>query len=440
MDSTRPRSPALLLLLALSVGFADPAWAFPGSAAWTRQFGTRQADEAQAVALDGSGNAYVVGWTFGTLPGQASAGTVDALVRKVDPEGNELWTRQFGSWDSDFARSVAIGLSGDVYVVGETDGTLPGQHSSGGRDAFIRRYDPGGTERWTRQFGGPGGDGADGVAVDSEGDAYVVGTTAAALPGQTWSGDYDAFIRKYDGAGHELWTRQFGTAAGDGARGIALDPAGRPIVVGSTEGSLPGQHSAGGFDAFVRQYDAAGNELWTRQFGSPADDYAVAVAIDPAGNPAVAGSTDGALPGESSAGGTEAFLRRFDPAGTPLWTQQFGTGSADEGWGVAVDGVGNTYVVGTTEPRSLTQTTPAKTHCFARKYGAAGEELWVKPFGTDDTDLAFSVAVDQNERPYVAGSTKGTLPGQTSHGERDAYLLRFDSTNQAQSDQGREEK
>jgi hypothetical protein len=125
----------------------DPALASPSASAWTRQFGTRQADEVQAVALDGSGNAYVVGWTFGTLPGQASAGTLDAFVRKVDPGGNELWTRQFGSWDSDFARSVAVGPYGDVYVVGETDGTLPGQHSAGGRDAFIRRYDPDGTER-----------------------------------------------------------------------------------------------------------------------------------------------------------------------------------------------------------------------------------------------------------------------------------------------------
>lgn len=383
MDRTRPRGPALLLALALSVGFEGPALASPGTSAWTRQFGTRRADEAQAVALDGSGNAYVVGWTFGTLPGQAPAGTVDAFVRKVDSKGNELWTRQFGSWDSDFARSVAVGPSGDAYVVGETEGTLPAQHSSGGRDAFIRRYDRDGTVRWTRQFGGPGGDGATGVAVDAAGDAYVVGTTAASLPGQTWAGDYDAFIRKYD---------------------------------------------------------VTGDELWTRQFGSPADDYGVAVGLDRLGNPTVVGSTDGTLPGETSAGGTEAFLRRFDPTGTPLWTHQFGTGSADEGWGVAIDQTGNTYVVGTTEPRgSLTQTAPAKTHCFARKYGAGGEELWMKLFGTDDTDLAFSVAVDESGHPYLAGSTKGILAGQASRGERDAYLMRFASDSEAPNDQSRDD-
>jgi len=240
VDRTRPRGPALLLALALSVGFEGPALASPGTSAWTRQFGTRRADEAQAVALDGSGNAYVVGWTFGTLPGQAPAGTVDAFVRKVDSKGNELWTRQFGSWDSDFARSVAVGPSGDAYVVGETEGTLPGQHSSGGRDAFIRQYDRDGTVRWTRQFGGPGGDGATGVAVDAAGDAYVVGTTAASLPGQTWAGDYDAFIRKYDVTGDELWTRQFGSPADDYGVAVGLDRLGNPTVVGSTGSSLRG--------------------------------------------------------------------------------------------------------------------------------------------------------------------------------------------------------
>ena len=424
MDRTRPCGPALLAVLTGWIALAGPP-ASAATAAWSRQFGTRQADEALAVALDRSGNAYVAGWTFGTLPGQTSAGTVDAFVRKVDPEGNELWTRQFGSWESDFARSVAIGPSGDVYVVGETNGTLPGQRSAGGRDAFLRRYDPEGSERWTRQFGGRGGEVATGVAVDGAGEAYVVGTTAAALPGQRWAGDYDAFIGKYDGAGRELWTRQFGSVAGDGARGIALDPAGRPTLVGSTEGSLVDQRSAGGFDAFIRQYDTSGEHMWTRQFGTPADDYGVAVAVDRLGDPTVVGSTDGALSGESSGGGTEAFLRRFDSAGTPRWTHQFGTGSADEGWGVAVDGAGDTYVVGTTQPRSLTQTTPAKTHCFARKYGVAGQELWAEAFGTDDTDLAFSVAVDQSGHLSVAGSTKGTLSGQKSHGERDAYLTRL---------------
>lgn len=150
------------------------------------------------------------------------------------------------------------------------------------------------------------------------GSAYVVGTTRAALPGQEPAGDFDAFVRKYDPAGHELWTRQFGGKGGEGARGVAVDPTGNVIIIGTTDGALPGNQSAGGFDAYVRQYDPAGRELWTHQFGSADDDYAVGVAVDGAGRTWVVGSDDRALPGQAWAGSTDAFVRQFDPTGSPV--------------------------------------------------------------------------------------------------------------------------
>ncbi|MGH9038425.1 MAG: hypothetical protein ACRD0O_21930, partial [Acidimicrobiia bacterium] len=91
-----------------SIVLQTPVVAAPAeTSGWTRQFGTRAAEEALGVTIDPAGAAYVVGWTFGTLPGQVSAGTVDAFIRKYDPTGGELWTRQFGSWERDFARAVA---------------------------------------------------------------------------------------------------------------------------------------------------------------------------------------------------------------------------------------------------------------------------------------------------------------------------------------------
>src|SRR5437762_3541924 len=128
---------------------------------------------------------------------------------------------------------------------------------------------------WLRQFGsdftgsGQGLDPARAVAAD--GNVYVVGDLPHALPGQTSAGGVDAYVRKYDAAGAELWTRQFGTAVNDFPGGLAADASG-VYVAGSTHGTLPGQTSAGDEDAFVRKYDAAGTELWTRQFGTDSTD------------------------------------------------------------------------------------------------------------------------------------------------------------------------
>ena len=100
----------LIVAVLLAVVSEHPAAA--ETSGWSRQFGTQAADEALGVALDPLGNAYVVGWTFGTLPAQQSAGMVDAFIRKYDPAGGELWTRQFGGWERDFARAVAADHDG----------------------------------------------------------------------------------------------------------------------------------------------------------------------------------------------------------------------------------------------------------------------------------------------------------------------------------------
>jgi len=423
---------ATVLATFLSLGFGTGigpeagATASDGTAEWTRQFGTRDADEAQGVAVDRDGNALVVGWVFGALPGQPVAGMVDAFVRKYDPAGTELWTRQFGSSERDFARAVALDGQGSSYVVGETHGILPGQSSAGGYDAFVRKYDPDGIELWTRQFGGGGGEGAWAVALDAEGNAFVVGTTRATLPGQTSAGSFDGFVRKYDAAGTELWTRQFGSAGAEGARGVALDGDGDVLVAGSTDGALPGQISAGGYDVYVRQFDTSGNDLWTRQFGSKADDYGVAVTIDPAGRVLVVGSADSALPGQSWAGGTDAFVRQFDLIGTELWTQQFGTDTTDDAWGVAVDAVGASYVIGSTGDSLAGQAPAGESDFYVRRYDPSGQVSWTRQFGSGDTDLALAVSLDASQHPRVAGSTRGALDGQRSVGGRDAFVMRLD--------------
>src|SRR5205814_9915692 len=135
---------------------------------------------------------------------------------------------------------------------------------------FVRKYDADGNELWTRQFGAPsvqygGGAAVASVAVDASG-VYVVGGTTGILPGQSVAGPIlgfaDAFVRKYDANGNELWTHQFGGVdnLNDFATSVAVDASG-VYVAGSVTGTLPGQTSAGGGDdAVVRKYDATGHE------------------------------------------------------------------------------------------------------------------------------------------------------------------------------------
>ena len=368
------------------------------------------------VALDATG-VYVAGITGDALPGQVHVGGLDVFVRKYDFNGTELWTRQFGTPGFDLTVALTADSSG-VYVGGQTNGTLPGQTSSGDFDAFVRKYDPNGTELWTRQFGTASFDAGGRFATDASG-VYVVGRTQGTLPGQTSSGDFDAFVRKYDPNGTELWTRQFGTASSDMAFGVAAGSGG-VYVVGWTRGTLPSQTSSGDFDAFVRKYDPNGTELWTRQFGTTARDSASVVTAEASGV-YVAGEVGGTLPGQVGAGGSDAYVRRYDSAGSELWTRQFGSAEFDTLNGITVDSAG-IYVAGDTSGALPGQVSSGDSDGFVRKSDLTGSEVWTRQFGTASRDGAFGIAV-HSSGVYASGSTHGTLPGQISSGAIDAFLI-----------------
>jgi len=204
-----------------------------------------------------------------------------AIAPAVSAAGpSTVWTRQFGTNSNDDARAVATDAARNAYVAGCSDGALPGQTHKGELDVFVRKYRPNGSLAWTRQFGTSSNDCAGGVAVDKSGRVYVAGYVGGALPGQSHSGQSDGFLRKMRPDGSTVWTRQFGISSWDYAEAVAIDKAGRIIVSGDTMGALPGKVHRGGTDAFLRKFRPAGSTVWTRQYGSSDDDYGQSVAID----------------------------------------------------------------------------------------------------------------------------------------------------------------
>jgi hypothetical protein len=389
-----------------------------GAVIWTRQFGTASADQALGVAVDATG-LNVVGFVLGALPTQSASGNTDAFVRRFDANGNELWTRQFGTPGADRAAAVATDATG-IYVAGVMVGASD-------LDAFVRKYDLSGDELWTRQFGSVsfGTDQALAIAADTTG-VYVAGTVAFSLPGQTSADSANAFVRKYDPDGVEIWTRQFTSGGQDQALGIAVNAAG-VFVVGAVGGALPGQTSAGDSDAFVRRYDFNGLALGTHQFGSPGADRALAVASGPSAVH-VAGVVTGTLPGQQAEGLPDAFLRTLDPAtNTELWTRQFGTVSPqrDIARGVAVHG--DVYVAGSyglVWPPHATA-----SGAFLRAYSDSGMLHWSRTIteGLGVAQGAFAVAADESG-VYVVGTVAGSLDGASTAGSADAFVRKYDRT------------
>jgi hypothetical protein len=412
-----------VLMAATSAGVLASANEGNQPVAWFREFGTPGLDAARAIAVD-DGKVYAAGLVSGTLPGQDAAGGSDVFLQRYNNDGKEMWTRQFGTAGDDAATVVGSLDVEDrnIYVGGLVSAALPGQSYAGDWDAFVRRYDPAGHEVWTRQFGTEGPDVVQGISVN-HGSVYIGGFTSGALPGQTHAGGVDGFVRMYDEQGGELWTRQFGTSGVDMVWSLAAGGTG-VYVVGQTDGALPGQSSAGGVDAFIRKYDKAGNEVWTRQFGTSGSDALHGVAIHDEVVYA-AGEVQGTLPDQTSSGGFDAFVQKYDPTGGTTWTRQFGTTGRDNIWGVEADETG-VFVVGFVGGALPGQTYAGVVDAFVRWYGDDGSLRFTFQFGTPGPDIANDVAFEEPEKGvYVAGATSGPLLGQPYSGDRDAFVLKI---------------
>uniref|UniRef100_B8HS32 Hemolysin-type calcium-binding region n=1 Tax=Cyanothece sp. (strain PCC 7425 / ATCC 29141) TaxID=395961 RepID=B8HS32_CYAP4 len=385
-----------------------------------KRLATSTNESANGVATDKYGNIYIAGYTYGGLNGNNKGGS-DAFVAKYNSAGNLLWTRQLGTPANDSATGVVSDKYGNVYITGFTSGNLLGTNK-GGSDAFVAKYNSGGNLLWRRQLGTSADDAAYEVTSDPYGLVYITGKTNGNLNG-TNQGDSDAFVAKYNSGGTLLWARQLGTAAYDSANGVVADKYGLIYMTGSTTGALSGINK-GTYDAFVAKYNSAGTLLWTKQLGTSAIDIAYGVASDPNGLIYIAGNTYGHLNGTNK-GGIDVFVAKYNSGGTRLWTQQLGTSASDFASGIASDPNGLIYIAGNTYGH-LNGTNKGGSDAFVTKYDSGGTRLWTRQLGTPAYDAAYGVTSDPYGLVYITGSTFGNL-ASTNQGSSDTFVTKYNS-------------
>ncbi len=417
MRRARTRSIAVTIALVALLALVSPPTRAQDQL-WLHQFGTNLVDRTTALASDDAGGVIVAGISNGGLGGM-TWGIFNSFVARYDNAGSQLWFRHFGTSSGDWVEAMTPDGSGGAVAVGWTSANLGGP-SAGMQDAFVVRYDGDGNQFWIRQFGSVSADSAAAVAYDGAGGVIIAGNTFGSLGGPS-AGSYDSFLARYDGAGSQLWIRQFGSSGWETTWALASDGAGGVMVAGSTSGNLGGV-ALGGGDAFLAHFDGDGNQLWIRQFGTGQPDAALALVEDGAGGVVIAGRTQGNLGGRN-AGEEDAFLAHYDAAGNQLWISQFGTNEDDYPNALAPDGAGGVMVAGFTQG-DLNGGPPRGRGAFLARFDSAGDQLWALQFGTDNPDLVAALSADGVGGVMVGGSTAGDL-GAPPAGADDAFLARF---------------
>jgi Beta-propeller repeat len=402
----------------------------------TKQLGGLGAESSgYSVAVDASGNVYVVGDTSGRLDGNPLVGTNDLFITKYNASGVKQYTKTLGAeLATTFGRSVAIDPSGNVYVAGYTNGKLGIDPNVGIYDAFVVKYNSNGDSLYIKQLGVAGAVTAGfSVAVDANLNVYVSGTTSGTLGNSPKKGVADSFVAKYDSNGDLKGTWQLGGGAGTGTAGrsVAVDSSGNVYVAGETSGNLDVNTLTGTTDSFVIKYNSAGILQYCLQRGvASADTYGKSVAVDSRGNVYVAGDSTGGLDGNSSYGFSDYFITKYDNSGAWQFTNQLGAGSETTlGNAVAVDSVGNVYLTGETTGVLYRDPLTGSKDLFVAMFNASGATLYLHQLGVAlQATIGQSVAVDASGNAYVVGTTLGGLSGNVlTPGLSYFYVTKYDT-------------
>ncbi len=385
---------------------------------WAKRMGGLPYNMGFSIATDNLGNIYTTGYFFGTAdfdPGSGvynltSVGSRDTFIQKLDANGNFIWAKRMGGIYYDCGLSITIDDIGNVYTTGhffdsgvdfDPGSGIYNLTSAGGFDIFIQKLNADGSFIWARRMGGIYDDEAYSITVDGSGNIYTTGMFSGAVDFDPGSGVYNLTSAGYD-------------------------------------------------DIFIQKLDVNGNFIWAKRMGGAYYDKGKAIVIDSLGNIYSTGSFGSTVdfnPGSgiynlTSAGMGDVFIQKLDSNGSFIWVKRMGGYAIDNGYSIAIDGLGNVFSTGffinvvDFDPGSgvYNLTSVGYEDIFIQKLDANGNFIWAKSMGGISSDYAYSIALDDTGNVYTTGCFEDTIdfnPGNgtysmASTGWKDIFIQKLD--------------
>jgi gliding motility-associated-like protein len=463
---------------------------------------TIETDNAGNVYI--AGYSISTAFPLQALPGayfqSASGGATDAFIMKFSNNGALLWTTYYGGSGSEESHRLAIDGSNNIYMAGWTSSTnfplqnLAGAYNQsvyggGTRDAFLVKFSNSGTLQWATYYGGSGSETAFSLAIDVSNNVYMAGQTSSStnFPLQNLGGAFnqsvygginDAFLVKFSNTGTLLWSTYYGGSGAEQENSVGIDGVGNVYIVGSTtSNNLPLQNLAGAYnqsliagsyDAFLVKFSPSGVRLWATYYGGSADDRAYSLAIDGSSNVYMTGWTTstnfplqnlaGAYNNSTLGGVRDVFLVKFSNTGSCLWATYYG-GTSNEEFSsydnIDIDLCGNVYITFNTES-SNTPTQAWQASCggfndntfgggpfrdiFLVRFSNNGALTWATYIGGNGDDFRSPIALDNSGNLFISGEWAGMInvttyplvnPGGSTYydgsfnGGEDGFILKF---------------
>ena len=374
-----------VFISAFSFGFSQTV-----PVAWTVNYNgpPDNTDDAVDLVIDAAQNVYVTGTSFGV------SGTFDISTVKYNTNGVQQWVAIYNGTgnNNDGAAAIKVDASGNVYVVGKSQGT--GTFD----DVTTIKYNSSGIQQWVAFYNGTSNlqDEGTGIDIDGSGNVYVTGFSSETGNNQ------DIVTIKYDAAGSQQWIRFYnGTGGGnDGGMDIELDATGNVYVTGKGNENTSNMLS----DIVTIKYDNSGTQQWVMAYDGGSDnDYGKALTIDKNNNVIVTGYSF------LSGNWFDYATIKYNPSGVQQWATRYNYAANryEEVQDIIADTLGNIYVTGQSQNTGNNSTPP---DIATVKYNSAGVQQWVQRYnGTANLDdRGYSIDLDDTMNVFVTGYTSIT--------------------------------
>jgi hypothetical protein len=357
------------------------------------------------------------------------------------------------------ASDVAVDAQGNVFLTGTFDkaislgGTL--HTGKGNTDLFLVKLNSTGVFQWGKVFGDAQLQQVRAITLDASGRVIVVGhfqgTVAFGGTALTTTG-VDGFVAVFTNAGEHVWSARFAADTNLQPSDVAVDGAGNVLVAGNFSGSFPCQptttctSASSSQDLFVRAYSSEGTERWTRTFGGAGLDQVNSLAVNGAGELALAGSfTEGfsfgpACPTLNHAGSEDGFVAKLSTMGACVWSQRFGDLTSQQATAVSMNSAGEVFLGGNYQG---SVTFGGNTHSslggfdfFVVKFDAQGVAQWSRGFGGTQDQTLTNLVLEPVGNLVLAGNFLGSLklgedPLLGGPRTRNMFVAKLSATNSA---------
>ncbi|MDF7819958.1 hypothetical protein P1X15_20225, partial [Runella sp. MFBS21] len=291
-----------------------------GNKIWDKRFGGIGNDYLQSLTATSDGDFVLGGYSSSDADGdktEASRESYDYWVVRIDKDGNKIWDKRFGGIGNDYLQSLAATSNGGFVLGGYSDSDADGdktEASRGSYDYWVVRIDKDGNKIWDKRFGGIGTDYLQSLTATSDGDFVLGGYSSSDADGdktETSRGGLDYWVVRIDKDGNKIWDKRFGGANDESLHNLTVTSDGSLVLGGSSDSEADGDKtevSRGRYDYWVVRIDKDGNKIWDKRFGGAGNDELHSLTVTSDGSLVLGGYSSSEADGDK----TEVSRGRYD--------------------------------------------------------------------------------------------------------------------------------